>query len=59
MHNLHESGANVAEFGKPREPRYRERGDNVFPQIALIHETSNADWWDARVTLWQTTPLAP
>jgi len=32
---------------------HRERGDNVFPRCALIrgmHETSNADWWDATVT---------
>ena len=31
----------------------RERGDNLFPRCALIggmHETSYADWWDARMT---------
>jgi len=36
------------------------RGDNLFPRYALIrgmHETSHADWWDARVT-WQLTPLS-
>jgi len=35
-----------------REP-HREKGDNFFPLCALIrgmHETSHADWWDARVT---------
>jgi len=33
-----------------REP-LRERGDNLFPRCALIrgmHETSNADWRDAK-----------
>ena len=42
-----------------RESR-RERGDNLFPRCALIrgmHETSNADWWDASVT-WQLSPLS-
>jgi len=36
-----------------------KRGDNLFPRYALIrgmHDTGNADWWDARVT-WQLTPL--
>jgi len=42
-----------------REP-HRERGDNLLPRCALIrgmHETSNAEWWDATVT-WQLTPLS-
>jgi len=42
----------------PREP-HRERGENKFPRCALIrgmHETSYADWWDARVP-WRLTPL--
>jgi len=37
---------------KCREP-HRERGDNFFPLCALVrgmHETSHADWWDARGT---------
>jgi len=43
-----------------REPHDRERGDNLFPRCSLIrgmHETSNADWWDSRVTR-QLTPFS-
>jgi len=43
----------------PNVEPHRERGDNLFPRCAPIrgmHETSNADWWYARVT-WQLTPL--
>jgi len=45
--------------GPSREP-HRASFDNLFPRCALIrgmHETSNADWWDARVTR-QLTPLS-
>jgi len=39
---------------------HKERGNNLFPRCVLIrgmHETSNADWWDARVT-FLLTPLS-
>jgi len=40
--------------------RQRERGDTFFPRCALIrgmHETSNADWLDAKVTVDASLPL--
>jgi len=42
-------------FHTPRIKPHEERCDNLFPRCALIrgmHKTSNADWWDARVTRW-------
>jgi len=42
-----------------REP-HRARGDNFTLGLALIsgmHETSNADWWDARVTVDYSLPV--
>ena len=44
----------VPQFIPKSRELYWERGDN-FPRCAVIrgmHENSNADWWDARVT-WQ------
>ena len=58
-HSLNRGRRQHSEADSSREP-HRERGDNFFPRCALIrgmHETSNDDWWDARVT-WQLTPLS-
>jgi len=39
-------------ISSPLVPPHRERRDSFFPRCALIrrlHETSNVDWWDAKV----------
>jgi len=51
---------NVMWWGDGSREPHRERGDNIFPRCALIrgmHETSHADWLDARVT-WQLKSLS-
>ena len=59
LHHLIPLPIGLQRQASAREP-HRERCDNLFPRCALIgamHETSNADWWDARIT-WQLTPLS-
>jgi len=56
MRKKHAFNALVCYLG--REPN-RERGGNLFRDVLIrgMHETSTADWWDARFT-WQWTPLS-